>query len=247
MSAPHGPRGISLAHKVPPPSGDYHWVYLWEWPIRAMHWTAVAAIVVLVVTGFYIGRPYFVTSGEASSHYLMGWVRFLHFAAAGVFVATAIVRVYWLIAGNQFERWRALFPYHWKDWINLVRQVKYYLMIQPERAPQYLGHNPLQQLSYTGLYLIAVVQVATGFAMYGQSRPGGFWYTLFGWVIPLLGGIQMAHFVHHLLTWVFLIFLPIHLYLALRADILERTGTISSIISGGRFVRSDVHYVDQPK
>ena len=241
------PRGISIAHKVPPPSGDYHWVYLWEWPIRAMHWTVVACLVVLVVTGFYIGRPYFVTSGEASSHYLMGWVRFLHFAAAGVLVATAIVRVYWLVAGNQFERWRALFPYHWKDWVNLVRQVKYYLMIQPEKAPQYLGHNPLQQLSYTGLYLIAVVQVVTGFAMYGQSRPGGFWYTLFGWVVQLLGGIQMAHFVHHVLTWVFLIFIPIHLYLALRADILERTGTISSIISGGRFVRSDVTYVDQPE
>jgi len=240
-------RGISLAHRVPPPSGDYHWVYLWEWPIRAMHWAALASIVVLVVTGFYIGRPYFITHGEASAHYLMGWMRLLHFLAAGVFVATAIVRIYWLFAGNEFERWRALFPVLKKDWVNLVKQVKYYLMIQPEKAPHYLGHNPLQQLSYTGLYLIAVIQVVTGFAMYGQSRPGGFWYTLFGWVVPLLGGIQVVHFVHHMLTWVFLIFIPIHLYLALRADLLERTGTISSIISGGRFVRSDVHYVDKPE
>ena len=23
-------------------TGDYHWVYLWEWPIRAMHWLAAA-------------------------------------------------------------------------------------------------------------------------------------------------------------------------------------------------------------
>lgn len=249
MSAatPGRARGFSLAHKVPPPTGDYHWVYLWEWPIRAMHWAAVASIVVLVVTGFYIGRPYFMTSGEASAHYLMGWMRLLHFLAAGVFVATAIVRVYWLFAGNQFERWRALFPVFKKDWIHMWQQVKYYLLIQPEKAPQYLGHNPLQQLSYTGLYVIAIVQLTTGFAMYGQSRPGGFWYTLFGWVVPLLGGIQVVHFVHHVLTWAFVIFLPIHLYLALRADLLERTGTISSIISGGRFVRSDVKYVDRPE
>lgn len=255
MSAPTGRRppapgalhGVSLGRTVPAPTGDYHWVYLWEWPIRAMHWAAVAAILVLVITGFYIGAPYFMTSGEASSHYLMGRMRFLHFAAAGVFVATAIVRVYWLFAGNQFERWKALFPYHWKDWVNLAKQVKFYLMIRPEAAPQYLGHNPLQQLSYTGLYLVAMVQIVTGFAMYGQSRPEGFWYTVFGWVVPLLGGIQMVHFVHHVLTWVFIIFLPVHLYLALRADILERTGTISSIVSGGRFVRSDVTYVDQPK
>ena len=239
------PQGISLAHKAPPPSGNYKWVYLWEWPIRAMHWAAAGSIVVLVVTGFYIGRPYFITSGEASAHYLMGWMRFLHFAAAGLFVATAIVRVYWLFAGNQFERWRALFPVWKHDWINAFKQVKFYLMIQPEKAPHYLGHNPLQQFSYTGMYAIAAAQVVTGFAMYGQSRPGGLWYTLFGWVVPFLGGIQVVHFVHHVLTWAFLAFIPIHIYLALRSDLLERTGTISSIFSGGRFVRSDVKYVDE--
>jgi Ni/Fe-hydrogenase 1 B-type cytochrome subunit len=210
-----------------------------------MHWAAAVSIVVLVVTGFYIGKPYFITGGEASAHYLMGWMRFLHFTAAGVLVATAIIRLYWLFAGNQFERWRALFPVWRQDWVNLVKQVKFYFMIQPERAPHYLGHNPLQQFSYTGLYLLAGAQVVTGFAMYGQSRPGGFWYTLFGWVVPLLGGIQVVHFVHHVLMWAFLIFIPIHIYLALRADLLERTGTISSIISGGRFVRSDGKYVDE--
>jgi len=45
-------------------------------------------------------------------------------------------------------------------------------------------------------------------------------------------------------TWIFLIFIPIHIYLALRADALERTGTISSIISGGRFVDSNEEYID---
>jgi len=83
---------FSLAHKVPPPSGDYHWVYLWEWPIRAMHWVAVFCVVTLVVTGLYIGKPYFMTGGEASAHFLMGSVRFLHFAAAAFLVATAIIR-----------------------------------------------------------------------------------------------------------------------------------------------------------
>jgi Ni/Fe-hydrogenase 1 B-type cytochrome subunit len=234
-----------LGRELPPPIGEYRWEYLWGWPIRAMHWAAVVCIVVLVVTGFYIAWPYFVTSGEASAHFLMGWVRFLHFAAAGVFMATGIVRGYWLFAGNKFERWRALFPVRKQDWVNLWKQVKFYLLIQPDKAPHYLGHNPLQQLSYTGVYAVAVMMAVTGFAMYGQSRPGGLWYTLFGWVVPLLGGIQIVHFVHHVLSWVFLIFIPIHVYLAIRADLLERTGSISSIVSGGRFVPADEHYVDQ--
>lgn len=235
---------FSLAHKMPPPRGNYRWVYLWEWPIRAMHWIAVLCIAVLAATGFYIGRPYFMTGGEPSAHFLMGWVRFIHFAAAGLLTATAVIRTYWLFAGNQYSRLGALFPVRPRDWVNLVKQVKYYLMIQPERAPHYLGHNPLQQMSYTALYGVAVVQVLTGFAMYGQANPGGFFYSTTGWIVGLFGGIQPVHFVHHVLTWVFLIFIPIHLYLAIRADHLERTGTISSVISGGRFVSTDVDYVD---
>jgi Ni,Fe-hydrogenase I cytochrome b subunit len=54
----------------------------------------------------------------------------------------------------------------------------------------------------------------------------------------------VVRFLHHVLTWVFLIFIPIHVYLALRADAIERTGTISSIISGGRFVPRHEEFID---
>ena len=117
-------------------------------------------------------------------------------------------------------------------------------MIRPEKAPHYLGHNPLQQLSYTFVYLLAAFMVVSGFAMYGQSNPGGFFFRVFGWVGPLFGGMPVVRFLHHVSTWLFLIFIPIHIYLAIRADLLERTGVISSIVSGGRFVPSDEKFID---
>ena len=239
-TAPPGPERFRAGTPV-----EYQRVYLWHWPVRAMHWIAAGCVVTLIVTGFYIGRPYFFTSGQASDHFLMGRFRFAHFVAAGVLVATAILRIYWLFAGNKFERWTALFPVWPKDWVNMFRQVKYYLMIRPEKAPHYLGHNPLQQLSYTGIYLLALFEIVTGFAMYGQSNPGGLFYTAFGWVVPLFGGMQVVRFAHHVVTWIFLAFIPIHVYLATRADVLERAGSISSIITGGRFVPSGRHYVDE--
>jgi Ni/Fe-hydrogenase b-type cytochrome subunit len=124
------------------------------------------------------------------------------------------------------------------------KQVKYYLMIQPEKAPHYLGHNPLQQLSYTAVYGLTIVMVVTGFAMYGQSDPSGFFYKAFNWVGILFGGMPVVRFIHHVCTWLFLTFIPIHIYLAIRADHLERTGVISSIISGGRFVPAEEKYID---
>jgi Ni/Fe-hydrogenase b-type cytochrome subunit len=222
----------------------YKSVYLWHWPVRAMHWVAAACVVVLIVTGFYIGRPYFFTSGGASDHFLMGRFRFAHFAAAGVLVATGILRAYWLFAGNKFERWRALFPVRPRDWKNLLRVGKAYLFIRVEEAPQYLGHNPLQQLSYTGIYALAAAQVATGFYLYGLHDPGGFFFTWFGWVGSALGGAQMVRFYHHVLTWLWLVFVPVHVYLAVRADVIHGESTVSSIVSGYRHVRADVEYVD---
>jgi len=210
-----------------------------------MHWVAVLAIVVLAVTGLFIGRPYFTAPPGPTTPYLMGWMRFLHLAAAATLVATAIVRAYWLFAGNKFERLAALFPVRPRDWVNLFKQIKFYLLIHPERAPRYIGHNPLQQLSYTGMYLVALISVITGFALYGQSNPSGIFFHLLGWLGPALGGMQNVRFIHHVATWAFLIFIPIHVYLAVRADVLEHGGSISSIITGGRFVPSDHTYVDE--
>lgn len=245
MTVASRPRSTAPPGPAPSVRPGYRSVYLWHWPLRLMHWISAGMIVVLVITGFYIGKPYFMTGGEASSHFLMGWMRFLHFSAAGILIATGIVRVYWLFVGNRYERWRALFPFTPRDWKHMWLVLRKYLFIKPEQTPHWLGHNPLQQLSYTGLYAVVVIQVITGFAMYGLANPGGFFATLFGWVAPLLGGIQIVRFVHHVATWAFLIFLPIHIHLSTRADLLHREARVSSVIGGFRFVRDDVEFIDE--
>ncbi len=222
----------------------YRWVEVWHFPLRLMHWLAAIAIPVLFITGLYIGRPFFMTGGEASSHFLMGRVRFIHFAAAGVLVATGIVRAYLLLVGNRYERFGALFPLRPRDWRNMAKKAWNYLTVRPEGGPHFIGHNPLAQLSYTGIYVVTVVMVVTGFALYGQSNPGGAIHSLFFWLNPLLGGAQVVRFWHHVLAWVFAIYVPIHVYLALRSDVTEPEGLVSSMFSGGKFVRDDFEYED---
>ncbi len=237
-----GPFGIG--RDVVREDGHFTWVYLWSAPLRAMHWLAAASIVVLVVTGFYIGRPYFMTSGEASAHFAMGRIRFVHFAAAAVFVMTGIVRVYWLMAGTQFERLPALFPLTATNLKNLVRTGISYATFRSDTQPRFVGHNPLAQVGYTVTYLLAMLMVVTGFALYGQSNPGGMIFQLFGWVSPLVGGLQHVRLIHHATTWAFVLFVIFHVYFALRADYVERVGIISSIITGARVVATDETYED---
>jgi Ni/Fe-hydrogenase 1 B-type cytochrome subunit len=241
------PEAVAEATHIPHPPAlpEYRWVYLWRWPLRVTHWVSAITVVVLIVTGFYIGAPYFTTWGEASSHFLMGWARFLHFSAAALIVAAAILRIYWLFAGNKWARWNALLPVRTKNWKNMWKMLKYYFLVRQESMPHYLGHHPLQQLSYSAIYLVVIVQFVTGFAMYGLSNPGGFFHTVFSWVGPMFGGIQNARFAHHALTWILITFIPLHIYLAFRADVMDREGEMSSIFSGGRFVRSDISFEDE--
>lgn len=236
--------GLGLGRAFSRGRGNFTWVYLWSAPIRAMHWIAAACIIVLIVTGFYIGRPYFMTSGEASAHFLMGWVRFIHFTAAAVLVMTGIVRAYWLVAGNQFERLPALFPVTPRNFRNLARTALAYATFRPDKQPNFVGHNPLQQYSYTGIYFLTIVMVVTGFTLYGQANPDGLIFRAFAWVPPLLGGLPYVRLVHHVLTWGFIIFAVLHVYFAIRSDYIERAGGVSSIITGGRYISTDERYED---
>lgn len=240
-----GPRRLAgFGRPLARERGNFTWVYLWGAPLRAMHWIAAVCILVLIVTGFYVGRPYVTTTGEASAHFLMGRMRFIHFTAAAVLVMTGIVRAYWLLAGNRFERLRALFPFTGRNIRNLGRTALGYLTLRSESAPVYVGHNPLQQVLYTGTYVTTIVMVVTGFTLYGQSNPGGLIFQTFSWVPPLLGGLQIVRLVHHALTYGFIIFIIFHVYFGARADYVERSGVISSIITGGRYIPMNDEYED---
>jgi len=252
--APIGPMGPSsgpdtlLGRKIPTAIGDYRWVYLWGLPLRAMHWVAAIAITVLVITGLYIGTPFGISGAGTgtSSGLLMSRVRFVHYLAAVFLATTGLVRMYWLFAGNRFERLPALFPMRGRDIKNLFKMAKFYgFMAKKEDTPHYLGHNPLQQLNYTLVYVLAALEVVTGFIMFAKAWPTGIMYKLFYWMTPLFGGIQNVRLIHHSITWFFLIFIPAHVYLSFRGDAVEGGGMVSSIITGGRFFEPQHAYEDE--
>ena len=58
-------------------------VYVYEAPLRLWHWITVLSIIVLSVTGYFIGKPLpSMQIAEATHQFVMGYIRFAHFAAA---------------------------------------------------------------------------------------------------------------------------------------------------------------------
>lgn len=207
--------------------------YVWEIPVRLFHWINALSLLVLALTGFYIAGPVTLAWGEAYRSYAMGVVRFVHFVAAFVLLFNLVFRFYWAFVGNKYARWSGLLPVG-KRLGDLVPQTLYYLLIRQE-PPHYVGHNPLAGLSYVGLFVLLILQGLTGFALYGEVNPGGFYSGPFGWVLGLLGS-QVTRFLHHILMWLIGIFFLVHLYIAIYYDLREKNGPMSSIVSGFKFI-----------
>jgi Ni/Fe-hydrogenase 1 B-type cytochrome subunit len=53
-------------------SSDLTRVYVWQVPVRVTHWLIALSIIVLSVTGFYIGRPFLTVPGPAGRWFVMG-------------------------------------------------------------------------------------------------------------------------------------------------------------------------------
>lgn len=220
-------------------------VYIWHWPVRLFHWSMFASVIVLSITGLYIGRPYLILAPRSTTPFLMGWMRFLHFVAAAVLVGALMLRLYALFWGDRYERWGSLLPWKKEDWVGIWRMTKKYARFDWWSGPHYIGHDPLKQLSFTTFYIFLLFMVASGFAMYGEANPGGFWWSVATrWMMPLMGGNQMVRLLHHLGLWLFAAFVPLHVYLVLRSDVLYDRGAVSSMISGNKFKHDHIDYED---
>ena len=211
-------------------------VYVYEAQVRVWHWINALAIVVLAVTGYFIGSPPSTQPGEASASFLMGYIRFAHFAAGYVFAVGMLGRIYWAFVGNHHARELFTLPiFNPAYWREVLTMLKWYAFLIP-RPSRYVGHNPLARAAMFGGFLsIAIFMLFTGFAMYGEGLGRGSWADkLFGWVIPVMGQSQDVHTWHHLGLWGIVLFVILHVYAAIREDIMGRQSMVSTMISGYR-------------
>src|SRR5512139_945902 len=172
------------------------WRYVYEAPLRLWHWITALAITVLAVTGYLIGTPPPSVPGEASSYFVMGYIRFAHFTAGYVLAIGFLGRIYWTFVGNAQARQlflpRVLSGHFWKG---VLYEIRWYLFLEKHPA-QHLGHNPLAGLAMFLIFVLGTVfMIVTGFALYGEGTGEGSWaHTAFTqWVIPLFGQSQDVH------------------------------------------------------
>jgi Ni/Fe-hydrogenase 1 B-type cytochrome subunit len=200
-----------------------------EWSLGYIldHWIRVVAIAVLVFTGIYIHTP-FIAGGPDST--IMATTRFFHFISAYALVLGLVVRVY--------MAFKSTFDADWKDF-SIIENIKnipdvlaYYLFIKGSHK-DYRRYNPLQALAYLFTGLVIIFTALTGAALY-HGKAFGFITCpdSFRWVVNILGGESYTRIWHILAMWYFIVFVLIHVYLAISITMIEKDRTLTSIFTG---------------
>lgn len=209
-------------------------VYVWQIPVRVSHWLIAISILVLSATGLYMGRPFMSVPGPAGQSFVMGWMKVIHGYVSYVFMAALLMRFIWMFTGNHYAHWDKFIPVQRVRQRGLWPVTSFYLFLR-DRPPAYVGHNPVAAGAYTLVYGLCLVMVLTGLIMRGASTETSI-IALFGSWAPLFGGLQMTRWIHHIVMWLLLGFTVHHVYSAVLVAIVEKNGTLDSIVSGYKWV-----------
>jgi len=210
----------------------------WSVAIRLNHWAMAISIFVLTGTGFLIAEPFTILGGATTLKSSVGDIRFWHILF-GVLLAFLFL---WRIYLAFFSTFRA----DWKDFLaftnlpHTIRQIRFYLLLDKKGPPhstlgslafmkRVLPHDsysvltlygPMQSLAYLGLLAMVFCIVITGFILMGAGYHAAGITSLMAWILKpvenLLGGLASVRTIHHVVTWGFILFIVVHVYMAFR-------------------------------
>ena len=201
---------------------------------RWQHWIRAIAILILIITGFYISVPFFTPEPNSEpTNFLQAIIRNLHLVFGFVMIAVVIWKLYLTLFAEKYKSERVsvldmLNPVVW------VKQIGYYLFMT--KHPHLKGvYNPLQLMAYIGLYIVFFILIITGLILYVNvyhEGLGGLLYAPMRELEVMLGGLAWVRELHHISMWIVIIIVTIHIYMAIFNAVFGKQGSMDAIFSG---------------
>lgn len=208
---------------------------------RLTHWIRFFAITILTISGFYIA--YVGVSPEISNEpvlFMNAKWRFVHMVAAFVLIAALFFKTYLFFCDKKSKK-ELLSIYDFIDPKIWIAQIKYYIFLGPH--PHVRGvYNPLQFASYLFFYIVVFMICLTGMVLYVHiyhEGLGGFFYTPMRFFEDLMGGLANVREIHHICMWIILIFVVVHVYMAVFNAVKGKNGAMDAIVSGYKFPQNE--------
>ena len=218
--------------------------------MRIIHWLNAICMVVAVITGLYIGHPYYQSfiADPAVDKYVMAWNRWGHLIVAIIFDVTAVLIGY-LYFFSRFEKpYKKLIP----TVKNIVEFCEVFLnLITFNRRKKFdSSHSDSYNIVFfTIFHFLLIFMLFTGLQLYvqglasGISSIGSWWPSMLhlttDWTLNVFGGNMGVRIAHHTSMYLILVWVMCHIYYQIWRTIFWKEGDIAIVIGGSKFVREE--------
>jgi len=228
--------------------------------MRINHWVVAICMVAAVITGLYIGHPYYQSfiADPTVSKYVMSWNRWVHFMSAIIFDVSSIVVAY-LYFFSRFEKpYKKLIPTvsNIKEFFNVLINLLTFNRIKKFDSSYADSFNAVFFFIF---HLLLLWMLLTGLQMYvhgleaGISSIGAWWPAILhlatDWTLPVSSlivgstatgtNIMDVRIVHHISMWLIIIWVVFHIYYQVWRTIFWKEGDISIVVGGSKFVKDE--------
>lgn len=219
--------------------------------MRLNHWVVAICMVAAVVTGLYIGHPYYQSfiADPAATKYVMAWNRWIHFMAAIIFDVSSIVVAY-LYFFSRFEKaYKKLLP----TWTNIKEFVAVFVnLLTLNRVKKFDSSHAdsFNAVFFFVFHAMLVWMLLTGLQLYvhglasGISSIGAWWpwilHVATDWTLVATGGTNMdVRLSHHYTMYAIIVWTMFHVYYQVWRTIFWNEGDISIVVGGSKFVKDN--------
>ena len=219
--------------------------------MRLNHWVVAICMVAAVITGLYIGHPYYQSfiADPAVDKYVMAWNRWVHFIAAIIFDVSSVVVAY-LYFFSRFEKaYKKLIPngQNFKEFFDVIINL---LTLNRVKKFDSTHGDSFNAVFFFIFHLMLVWMLFTGLQLYvhglahGQSSIGSWWpamlHLVTDWTVIVSGGTYMDVRISHHYTMYYIIGWAIfHIYYQIWRTVFWQEGDISIVVGGSKYVKEN--------
>ncbi len=217
--------------------------------MRLNHWVVALSMVAAVITGLYIGHPYYQTliAEPAVNKYVMAWNRWFHLMAAIIFDVSSIVVAYLYFFSRLEKPYKKLLPTseNIREFFAVLRNL---LTFNRKKDFDTTHADSFNTVFFLIFHLLLVWMLLTGLQLYvhglasGMSSIGAWWPALLhwatDWTVTVTGGTYMdVRMAHHATMYAIIAWSMLHIYYQVWRTIFWREGDINIVFGGEKFVK----------
>jgi len=228
--------------------------------MRLNHWVVAICMVAAVITGLYIGHPYYQSfiADPAVDKYVMAWNRWIHFIVAIIFDVSSIVVAY-LYFFSRFEKpYKKLLP-TLKNIVEFFEVFMNLLTLNRRKKFDSSHADSFNAVFFFIFHLLLLWMLLTGLQLYvqifphGHSSIGAWWpwilHVATDWTLPvsswMIGStatgtnVMDVRILHHYTMWFIIVWVVFHIYYQVWRTIFWREGDIAIAFGGEKFAKED--------